>query len=345
MKRLLLPMLLCALLAAGLCLVQADAGGAATATDLATCTDLALNVPIYIDTEQTEDRAWFTYVSTAGQTYVLQSLDAEERASNTAVTLCDGQLTVLATAASESGNFSLTCSLAAGSRYFIAAGWGEELAAYGMRNSYWMVLTKSGTTVGTFIGAPYDFPTLFWALDSAGTLTLSGSGAMGDGEIDFLTSAQKASVTSLVIAPGITGIGASSFSGLTALESVTLPRGLTVIGASAFSGCTALTDVRYPGTARQWAAEVTVGSGNAALTGATIRCTRTFSHVLDLPSSLTVIEAQALSDLPGIEAVRIPDSLDTMDLTALDPDVVLLLPAGSPWIAWALSNGFDYGIE
>ena len=339
MKRWMPAFLIAAMLAAGLFMALADGnGGGATPTDLATGTDLRLNTAVWADIAEPDDVARFAFTPAADRTYVLRSLEG----SNTAAVLYDAGLNALASAASESGDFVLRAPLQKDRRYYLTALCGPDLAELGMFGPYRVILTEEETRVGTFFGDEYQ--TLIWTLDSSGTLTLSGSGGMADG----LFSAEDldpSQVTALVLAPGITRAGASAFVGFTALERVTLPGGPFTVGASAFDGCAALTDVYYPGTARDWAASVAVAEGNAPLAGAVRHCTRAFAHVLDLPDSLTEVEAEALRNLPGIDAVRVPASLRVLDLTALDPDAVLLLPAGSPWIAWAEAHGFDYGLE
>lgn len=73
-----------------------------------------------------------------------------------------------------------------------------------------------------------------WTLDDAGTLTISGSGAITSSP---WRSGYKDSIKSVVINSGITEIGAYSFYCCFNLKSVTLSDTVTKIGARSFEGC------------------------------------------------------------------------------------------------------------
>ena len=66
----------------------------------------------------------------------------------------------------------------------------------------------------------------------------------------------------------MTEIGASAFTGCTALTDVTIPAGVSTIPEDCFRGCTALTDIDLPGTVTH--------VGHNAFTGCTalkdVRC-------------------------------------------------------------------------
>lgn len=119
---------------------------------------------------------------------------------------------------------------------------------------------------------------LKWVLDDAGTLIISGTGAMDDFTSATMPWAScKADIKSVVMEEGVTDIGDYAFSGCGNLTSVTIPDSVTQIGASAFencgslgyimlhpgvtgigdgafNGCSSLTDVYYSGTEEEWAA-------------------------------------------------------------------------------------------
>ncbi len=67
----------------------------------------------------------------------------------------------------------------------------------------------------------------------------------------------------------VSEIDANAFEG-EPITSVSIPSTVTYIGRRAFNGCTSLTDVYYDGTEAEWSANVELGSGNSALTGATM---------------------------------------------------------------------------
>ena len=79
-------------------------------------------------------------------------------------------------------------------------------------------------------------------------------------------------LTEITIPESVTTIDGAAFRYCTGLKTVTLPETIQTISGNAFGGCTAITDVYYNGTATGWREDVSVGSGNAPLTGATIHC-------------------------------------------------------------------------
>ena len=62
--------------------------------------------------------------------------------------------------------------------------------------------------------------------------------------------------------------------------------------------------------------------------------------ILSLPLSLSSIESEAFTNLPNVDAIRIPASVTTIATDAFDPGMTLLVPAGSQWIQWADDNGY-----
>lgn len=76
-----------------------------------------------------------------------------------------------------------------------------------------------------------------WSLDSAGLLTISGTGAMTDW--DYYTSVpwydNKSSIKTVLIKSGITSIGEYAFCLCDSLATVTIPDSVTRIGSYAFS--------------------------------------------------------------------------------------------------------------
>ena len=64
-------------------------------------------------------------------------------------------------------------------------------------------------------------------------------------------------------------IGSYAFENCSSLVSITIPSSVASIGWYAFSGCSSLSEVYYGGTSEQWE-EMSIGSNNGNLTGATI---------------------------------------------------------------------------
>ena len=86
---------------------------------------------------------------------------------------------------------------------------------------------------------------LTWTLDAAGTLTVSGTGAMEDYRYYRNTPwyQSRDSIKAVVIESGVTSIGDWAFSGCSSLTGITIPESVTVIGEYAFESCSSLTDV------------------------------------------------------------------------------------------------------
>ena len=112
-----------------------------------------------------------------------------------------------------------------------------------------------------------------WAYDGYGTLTITGSGAMGNYEPNGPWLKFIDEITKVVISDGITSIGKNNFKDCENLKSVTFPDSVKSIGAYAFAGCKGLTSVT-------------------------------------LPSNLKEIASYAFKDCTGIKSLTIPGSVD-----------------------------------
>ena len=83
---------------------------------------------------------------------------------------------------------------------------------------------------------------LTWTLENDGTLTISGTGYMGDRPWE----SYKAQIKKVIIKPGVTSICNWAFSDCVNLTSVTIPSGVTHMGGAAFSGCASLKSITIP---------------------------------------------------------------------------------------------------
>ena len=69
---------------------------------------------------------------------------------------------------------------------------------------------------------------LTWTLDAAGTLTVSGTGAMKDYNYEGAPWYQsRDSIQAVVVENGVTSIGKYAFSGCSSLSSITIPESVT----------------------------------------------------------------------------------------------------------------------
>ncbi|MBQ9880306.1 MAG: leucine-rich repeat protein, partial [Clostridia bacterium] len=141
---------------------------------------------------------------------------------------------------------------------------------------------------------------LTWTLDSAGTLTISGTGAMtdyyGSGEAPWkYSNSYNYSVYKVVIEDGVTSIGKYAFSNCWNLRSVAIPGSVTSIRNSAFYYCERLTSVSIPDGVK--------AIGDSAFSG----CSGLTS--VAIPESVTIIGDSAFEGCSGLTFVTIPENV------------------------------------
>ena len=128
---------------------------------------------------------------------------------------------------------------------------------------------------------------LTWTLDSNGVLTINGSGEMYDFDNGWEPSDDspfyhRSDISSVIIKPGVTSIGAWAFCRCTNLTSITIPSSVTSIESCAFWECTSLTSITIPSS-------VTSIGGWAFG-----ECTNLMS--ITIPSSVTSIDEDAFQN-------------------------------------------------
>ena len=179
---------------------------------------------------------------------------------------------------------------------------------------------------------------LTWTLDAAGTLTVSGTGAMknynymgapapwyqsrdsikavvvesGVTTIGRYAFYDCSSLTGITLPEGVTSIGVYSFYDCRSLASITIPESVTIIGNGAFSGCSSLTDVSitdldawyridfadYRATPMQYAK-------NIWLDGQKIVS-------VTVPEGITEVKAYTFCGFKDLSEVTLPKSLTTI---------------------------------
>ena len=89
---------------------------------------------------------------------------------------------------------------------------------------------------------------VFWELDSEGTLTISGTGIMSDyaSASESPWYSQRSAIEKIVVEDGVTAIGDRAFYNCNALTEVTIGSDVIIIGTYAFQGATALQDIIIP---------------------------------------------------------------------------------------------------
>ena len=172
-----------------------------------------------------------------------------------------------------------------------------------------------------------------WVLPLDGTLTISGTGAMEDYDIDNAPwYSFRSQVKSVVIEDGVTRIGISAFKNCDALTDVTIPNGVSSIGEYAFSDCSSLTSVTIPGSVTKIGGSVfydcdaltdiyydgygidwlKVDGSLSSLTGYTVRfkenlygkgmCGDNVSWVMTADGTLTISGTGEMADSDSVEA-------------------------------------------
>ena len=137
-----------------------------------------------------------------------------------------------------------------------------------------------------------DEDNLAWTLDSSGTLTISGTGAMPSGSP---WDEYKDYITDVVIEPGVTSISDFAFYYYDYLLSVTIPDGLTSIGDYAFSSCSHLRKVELP--------DSVTSIGSYAFQG----CSALRS--INLHDGITYLGQQVFLGCNALKSIHIPSSI------------------------------------
>ena len=181
---------------------------------------------------------------------------------------------------------------------------------------------------------------LTWTLDAAGTLTVSGTGAMKDYNYKGAPWYQsRDSIKAVVIENGVTAIGEEAFHGCTGLSSITIPEGVTTIGYRAFSGCSSLKDVSITDLDAwrridfaNFSATPMCNGGNLLLNGQKLVSVTvpegvtevkayTFYGFKDLiqvtlPAGVTTIGEYAFSDCSSLTSITLPQGLTAIGRSA-----------------------------
>ncbi len=135
-----------------------------------------------------------------------------------------------------------------------------------------------------------------WTLDSAGTLTISGSGAMDDfTREESPWYSYRSSIVSVVINKGVTSIGNYAFYECRSLKSVTISQSVTKIGNYAFYYCSALTEITIPDGVKS--------IGDYAF------CTCEALKSISLPQSLNSIGDAAFYCCSALTGITIPNGV------------------------------------
>ena len=176
--------------------------------------------------------------------------------------------------------------------------------------------------------------TMTWYLDAAGTLTISGIGAMPDNYCyydyddygnEVLRYWSEDPIQQVIISEGVTSIGEQAFNWCTSLTSISIPEGVTSIGNYAFYGCSSLTSIIIPdgvinieSSAFNDCSSLTSitipGSVTRIGDGAFYGCTGLIS--VSITDGVSIIEEQAFRFCESLTSITIPSSVTSIGNSA-----------------------------
>lgn len=170
-----------------------------------------------------------------------------------------------------------------------------------------------------------------WTLNSTGTLTISGTGAMADYGYDNESRAPwysyASSIKRVVIQSGITRIGSCAFDQCINLADVSIPDTVTTIGNNSFQLCGSLTSISFPNSLKTIEHSVFFGSGLTSVT---------------VPDSVTRIDNSAFSGCGGLISAKLGNGIQKIDEYLFTEDsklTSLTIPKNVTEIA---PNAFSY---
>lgn len=175
---------------------------------------------------------------------------------------------------------------------------------------------------------------LYWNLDSEGTLTISGKGAMSN--YDSVPSQgvwntpwynYKSRITAIVVEDGVTHIGREAFHYYYSnVTKVVLPDTLESIGDQAFYHCTALAEITFPDSLThigelafahcESLREIALPDGIAAVEYCAFYSCDSLRSI-SLPGSLDVLGMCAFLDCNALQSVVIPEGIRELEDCAL----------------------------
>ena len=145
---------------------------------------------------------------------------------------------------------------------------------------------------------------LTWSLNSAGDLTVSGTGDMADFAATGAPWAEyRDQVKLVIVGQGVTSIGSSAFQDCKNLETVSLPGSLTALGEAAFLRCGKLTNVKLPASLKSMGEDCFTGCEKLEL----LDLTGVPDEIMELRTSL-----EGTVTLPaGVKNARLRWKLET----------------------------------
>ena len=203
---------------------------------------------------------------------------------------------------------------------------------------------------------------LTWTLDFEGTLTITGSGDMGNYNPLFILTGEnpvpwyenKDAVKSLRIENDVTSIGDSAFIGCSNLINIMIPDTLISIGGYAFSSCNSMSNITIPDSVKSIG--YATFSGCSSLNTITIPDSVTsigdgaFSgcsslSMITIPGSVANIGYATFFNCSSLNTITIPDSVTSIGASAFDNCVNLTIRGNAGSYAEEYANAEDIPFE
>lgn len=181
---------------------------------------------------------------------------------------------------------------------------------------------------------------------SSKTLTINKAGDFASGETTDFTDVTKrgwkdyvSSAQHLIVADGITHLGAYTFYNCSTVVDVTLPASLVSIGHGAFFGCSKMSQVHFLGSPNEWAS-IDFRTNDSYRRShpfyASTASSRSFyfygnasaSSIITLTYGITEVKAFAFYNATSIQGINIPGSVTTIRTNAFN-----VSSYSSAWVA------------
>ena len=164
---------------------------------------------------------------------------------------------------------------------------------------------------------------LTWTLDDAGTLTISGTGAMKDwtDELNVPWHSSAWAIKKVVIGDKVTSIGKKAFYNCYNLSSVTIGNGVKSIGNYAFEFCESLVSANIPdsvtsiGSNAFYSCEslvsINIQNGVTSIGNSAFEYCESLVSI-NIPDSVTSIENSAFYHCESLVSVNVPNSVTSI---------------------------------